>query len=76
MEGKITKYDDYLKARDQKQLYRLNETKSHSGGGGFEICRAVSFDLFWAFWTQKLNFMVKILEPFLFTLKFWSFKAS
>ena len=36
------------KARDQKQLYRLNETKSHSGGG-FEICQAVSFALFLAF---------------------------
>ena len=28
------------KARDQKQLYRLNETKSHSGGG-FKICQAM-----------------------------------
>ena len=34
------------KARDQKQLYRLYETKSHSGVGGFEICQAVSFALF------------------------------
>ena len=35
------------KAHDQKQLYRLNETKSHSGA--FEICQAVSFALFLAF---------------------------
>ena len=61
-------------ARDKKQLNRLYE--SHSDSGGVEICRAVSFILFGAFWTQKLNFMVKILESFLFPLKFWSFKAS
>ena len=58
----------------KKQLNRLYE--SHSDSGGVEICRAVSFILFGAFWTQKLNFMVKILEPNLFPLKFWSFKAS
>ena len=38
------------KARDQKQNYRMNETKSHSGGEGFEICRGVSFAFFGAFW--------------------------
>ena len=33
-------------------------------------------DLFGALWTQKLNFMVKILEPFHFSLKFWSSNKS
>ena len=37
-------------AHDQKQLYRLNETNSHSRGWGFEICFAVSFAIFWPFW--------------------------
>ena len=35
MSGKVYKIKQELlcsKARDQKQLYRLNETKSHSGG--------------------------------------------
>ena len=31
------KYFKDIKARDQKQLYRLNETKSHSGGGGLKF---------------------------------------
>ena len=61
-------------ARDKKQLNRLYE--SHSDSGEVEICRAVSFILFGAFWTQKLNFMVKILEPFHFSLKFWSSNKS
>ena len=38
------------KARDQKQNYRMNETKSHSGGEGFKICQGVSFAFFGAFW--------------------------
>ena len=36
-----------IKARDQKQNYCLNETKSHLGRGGVEICLVLSFDLFW-----------------------------
>ena len=46
---KLASISFIAKARNQKQLYRLNETKSHSGGGGFEICQAVSFALFLAF---------------------------
>ena len=45
---KLASISFIAKARNQKQLYRLNETKSHSGGG-FEICQAVSFTLFLAF---------------------------
>ena len=39
---------------DQKQLNRLNETKSNSGGG-FEICQAVSFALFLALLAPQIN---------------------
>ena len=40
------------KARDQKQNYRMNETKSHSGG--VKICQGVSFAFFGAFWAPYL----------------------
>ena len=38
------------KARDQKQLYRLYETKSHSGGGGLKYVRLSHLPFSWPFW--------------------------
>ena len=39
------------KAHDQKQLYRLNETKCHSGEGGLKYVRLSPFS--WPFWSPN-----------------------
>ena len=39
----------FAKARDQKQLYRLNETMSHSGGG-LKYVRLSHSPFSWLFW--------------------------